>query len=258
MRGEHIVLVDLMRDYLLGKLDDQSSAKLEERYFADRPFFLRIQAVEFSLIEDYLRGKLSESDRQRFERRYRVVPEMCRRLEEVRQHLGLPMPADLPPVFGFAWRPALAAVVMVVFGVGLWTYWHIRQEPRHDLAVVAPAVQLPVIQLRLIPGQQKGENAGGAQVVLPASPAILRLELEFPDHAAAFEGVATLYLAGDGERTVVWQSTQPVTSVRVAGGQSAIFELPTALLRRGDYIVDAGPVHGAPSSYVFHVLPVAR
>jgi hypothetical protein len=247
-----------VRDYLLGKLDEQSSAELEEKYFTDRTFFLQVQAVEFALIETYFRGQLSRSDRRRFEERYLVVPDLRKRMEEVRRRKGYPVPEPWPPqaAWSFGWRWAVTGAVVLALGVGLWTYRSARPGPASP-PVVAPAVQLPVIGMQLSPGALMGGDTGAGVLVVPQTPSVLHLTLEFPGRASALEVSAQISLVGDhGERSVVWQSADPVSTSPVAGGQAARFDVPTILLRRGDYVVEAGDPKGEiRETYVFRVVP---
>src|SRR5258705_42314 len=53
--------------YLLGKLSDSETARLEERYFADDSVFNEIETAEDELVDAYARGSLSSDDRKRFE-----------------------------------------------------------------------------------------------------------------------------------------------------------------------------------------------
>jgi hypothetical protein len=73
-----------VRSYLLGTLEESCAAEIEQRYFTDRAFFHFVQAVETGLIEDYLAGRLLPSVKSRFEERYLTVPDLRRRVEEVR------------------------------------------------------------------------------------------------------------------------------------------------------------------------------
>jgi hypothetical protein len=108
---------------LLGQLADDEAAALEEKYFIDRAFFLRVQAVEQGLIEDYLENRLPRSERAQFESRYLTVPALRQRLEEVRARWAPSPPA--PKAAGWwAWRVAFAAAAICVVGLAAWLYVH--------------------------------------------------------------------------------------------------------------------------------------
>src|SRR6266566_694368 len=106
MNPDHIVLIEPVRAYLLGKLDDQTASVLEQRYFTDRSFFLRVREIETALIQDYVAGRLASTDKHLFENRYLTVPEMRRRLEEVRRLGGTPV-HDVAHQSASSWRPVL-------------------------------------------------------------------------------------------------------------------------------------------------------
>jgi hypothetical protein len=55
--------------YLLGELEEEEQARLEERLFTDRHYD-QLLAVEDDLIEAYARGELSASQREHFEEHY--------------------------------------------------------------------------------------------------------------------------------------------------------------------------------------------
>jgi hypothetical protein len=256
--SEHIVLGPV-RDYLLGKLGEPACTELEEKYFIDRTFFLQVQAVEFALIESYFRGQLSPADRRLFEGRYLVVPELRKRLEEVRRRKGYAMPEAPGPrtVSAFGWRWATAAAAVLLIGAGVWTYRGARPAPPSPPGTGAPAAQLPVIGMRLSPGVLMGSDAGGAVLVAPATPSVLRLTLEFPGRTTELAASAHISIVGEhGERVPVWQSAKPVMTVPAAGGQIAAFDVPTILLPRGDYVVEAGDANGqVKETYIFRATP---
>src|SRR5947207_1644652 len=85
---------DSMRAYLLGQLPDDQAAALEEEYFVNRAFFLKVQSEEATLIADYLDGTLSPAEKLSFESRYLRIPELQCRVEEIRRRrvLGKPVP----------------------------------------------------------------------------------------------------------------------------------------------------------------------
>ncbi|MGH9856654.1 MAG: hypothetical protein ACRD4B_02305, partial [Acidobacteriota bacterium] len=59
-----------IRDYLLGRLQEDETEKLDELSIADDEFALRRQAVENELIDAYLKGEISEPNLRKFETRY--------------------------------------------------------------------------------------------------------------------------------------------------------------------------------------------
>jgi hypothetical protein len=72
---------NLARQFLLGKLSEEESLKIEEDYFTGKNLFEDILEAENDLIDDYAMGKLSPEDKIRFERRLLLNPKQRRRLE---------------------------------------------------------------------------------------------------------------------------------------------------------------------------------
>jgi len=87
-----------LKDYLLGKLPSPQMDAIEESYFAHREVLLVLRDVEDRLIRAYLQDNLPQPDRLLFEARYLHIPELTKRLNEVRssfEHQG--KAPNLPP-----------------------------------------------------------------------------------------------------------------------------------------------------------------
>lgn len=154
METRHIVS-EPVRAYLLGQLGDQEAVALEEKYFMDRSFFLRVQSVEQWLIEDYLENRLSQSERQQFESRYLKIPALRKRLEEVRsQAPSLPAPK---PENRWILRAAFATCLICVVGASAWIYVHQHRAGSAAVTKVKPAQDLT---------SQRQDN--GMPVIAPA------------------------------------------------------------------------------------------
>jgi len=67
--------------YLLGKLSDAESARLEERSFVDDRVFDLIESAEDELIDAYVGGNLSSEDRERFENKLLKSERVVERVE---------------------------------------------------------------------------------------------------------------------------------------------------------------------------------
>jgi len=67
--------------YLLGKLSDAESARLEERSFVDDRVFDLIESAEDELIDAYVGGSLSSEDRERFENKLLKSERVAERVE---------------------------------------------------------------------------------------------------------------------------------------------------------------------------------
>ena len=70
----------LLRDYLLGTLEQSEQQALEARLMTDDDLFGLISIVEDELIDAYLGNKLSERERAGFESHFLSTPERQRKL----------------------------------------------------------------------------------------------------------------------------------------------------------------------------------
>ena len=75
---------NLTADFLLGKLTEEETLKMEEDYFSNNSRFEEILAAENDLIDDYATGKLSTEDRSRFENRLLLNAHQRRRVQFTR------------------------------------------------------------------------------------------------------------------------------------------------------------------------------
>src|SRR5947209_18772521 len=73
MRAPHVEETLLIR-YLLGKLNDDEQAQVEDRAFADPDYLGALEATEADLIDAYVRNELPKSDRGAFERQFLGSP----------------------------------------------------------------------------------------------------------------------------------------------------------------------------------------
>jgi hypothetical protein len=70
----------VLRSYLLGTADEETTFKVDEEFFTDNAFAERIEMIERDLIDDYVNGELGEGERVKFESYYLASP---RRSEKV-------------------------------------------------------------------------------------------------------------------------------------------------------------------------------
>ena len=224
-----------VKSYLLGTLEENLASSIEERYFTDRAFFLFVQAVETALIEDYLAGRLAPSTRSRFEQRYLTVPDLRRRLEEVRGRQALPTAPE-----GSGWNIRIlltAAMLLVCFGgAALWVYHDRMRFP----ALPRSTFVRPVLAtISLSPGVVKGEATGMALIRATSEKGDVRLVLELPAQSSPIFCSAQLSVAlSDGTWKRVWSTPQPVWSTTFRAGQQLSLNLDSSLLDRGDYQVE--------------------
>ena len=77
---DEMVTDALVREFLLGNVDDEQRQQIESLFLTDSQTRERVLAVEQDLIEDYLEGSLTTADRERFVSRYAQTDEQRRKL----------------------------------------------------------------------------------------------------------------------------------------------------------------------------------
>jgi hypothetical protein len=113
-----------MTRYLLGQMDPEEQARLEERYLADPELRQELEAAERDLIDEYVRGELP--DPEQFEKHF---PNSARRREKVEFARALmqslakaPVSPERPDISFFFDRRMtwLAAAAALVLAAGAW------------------------------------------------------------------------------------------------------------------------------------------
>jgi hypothetical protein len=249
VKKEHIP-ADLVKSYLLGEIDDDRAAELEEEYFTSPTFLAQMKTVEDSLIGEYLDGRLHGSWLINFEQRYLRVPELIERLDAVRKtrHANIRPRSRINISY-----LAAAAILIVACGALVWRQQHSSlNQPRPSVAQFVPP--LAVFSIHLTPGVQKG--AGGmVEFSLPAAATKIALLLELPGRTQPVDVIVKLSaIVADGRGNPVWHSDGAIRSEPALGGQSLNVGLNSVLLQPGDYILEAESASGdVLETYVFRV-----
>jgi len=85
----------LLREFLLGKVDDQERERIENLFLTDSQARERVLAAEEDLIEDYLEKNLTTSDTERFLAVFAQTAEQRRKLR-IRESINEFAAADAP------------------------------------------------------------------------------------------------------------------------------------------------------------------
>jgi hypothetical protein len=239
-----------VRNYLFGKLPEPESSLLEERYFSDPAFFEWIRGVEEDLIEDYLRGHLSAEERRQFEERYLEIPDLKKRLEEVRARI----PDFTPHTVRRSWQFAFTAVVVAGCGVSTWFLLNEHGAPE-NAGKGQPTPALAVLAVHLTPGLTKGAGERQVEFVAPTAGKV-RLTFELPGLRSPVACQVRLTIVGsDSRRDAVWTSGR-LQSEAVGNSQEVQAEVDSGRLRPGDYVGEVLAPEGAiRETYAFRVDP---
>ncbi|HKR13958.1 MAG TPA: hypothetical protein VJT15_17980 [Pyrinomonadaceae bacterium] len=228
----------LIKEYLLGQLDDDEQQKIEERLMVEDDFFDEFEASKGELVEQYCAGELGETERDWLESHYLVSEEGKQRyLLAVALDCGKnpprpqPIPEPIPESIEIkpappSWferasmvfkRPqwmvasATAVVLVMVFGV-----WMIRPE---GSTYVGPTLVSEAID--------RGSSENGRKTFkLPDGTGKLQLRLTLPQPSTP----AASYRAELDNRI----EGKPVTVV-ASDAQTVTVEVPASLIPPGAY-----------------------
>jgi hypothetical protein len=240
-----------MRSYLLGTLEPECAGLIEERYFTDRNFFLFMQAAETALIQDYLAGQLAPLPRRLFEERYLKVPDLRRRVEEVRLGSAAKVESDASN-FNAQMLLAAAIVVFCICGLTLWMFrGRLALEPLPTTGVARPILAT----VALTPGITKAGSTETAQLVRTSAPGSFRFLLDIPgDPIPNFVFVRLSIFSPDGSARQIWSSGKPYWPERSPQGKQIMVLLESSLLTPGDFLIEVtGPDEQVRDSYLFRV-----
>jgi hypothetical protein len=148
----------LLREFLLGRLDDDTQERLESLFLIDPLLRERVLVIEQELVEDYLEDSLSQEDKKTFVSRYAQTNEQQRQLritksikdwaaKEARTRLA---PTATVSAWSQLWmrlrfKPALvfSIAVTIVIAIVLAVIWlNSQRERRKHLAAEQELTQL--------------------------------------------------------------------------------------------------------------------
>jgi hypothetical protein len=247
--------------YLLGDLDENERARLEERFLRDVEYRDLIRSVEDDLVDDYLRGELPPHQRELFEKQFASHPQRAQKVELARALnralderprvitgksatvLRAPVRSRAPIS---AFRYPLAAAAVLLLGLGLWLVMETRrsgppveqpqaqqQTPRPEDKPptpppdrsTPPGAQLSIATFVLPPGLVRDSTAARTFVIPEGTQIVrLRLPVEKGDEYPVYR--AELRTASGRS---VWKS-DALNPQADAAGQSVVLDLPADLL----------------------------
>lgn len=248
----------LIKEYLLGRLDEDEQQKVEERLMVEDDFYDEFEASKGELVEQYCAGEFSKSERDWFESHYLAS-------EEGRQQYTLavtldskrptPQPQPVEPQSTWFERVTLffkqhpwslastTALVLVLMVAGL-LLWRGAALFRHN----GP----PFVGGTLTSKTLNREGGGDLpkRITLPADASALTLRLLLPQSATT----GATYRANLDTRT----DMKPV-KVIASDAESVTVEVPASLLRAGEFgltltaINSDGTEQKIPGQYLFNI-----
>jgi hypothetical protein len=192
-----------MRNYLLGSLEAERRAALEESILCDAGIYEELLVLEEELIDQYITNNLSPSERQQFETNFLVTAERHNNLRFGRllrryldsQPVYVP-PDDIPVTTvrhdeidapatkffsfaagSFARGATLAVSTAVVVSLVILTVlcWRASRKPEQP---IVEANSSPPVRVTLTPGSMRSEGAVTPRVSVPPRGVNVRLDLQ--------------------------------------------------------------------------------
>ena len=176
---------EVLRSYLLGTMEAEARAELEERILSDPAAYEEVLLIEEELIDQYVAGGLSNAEQQQFETHFLITEERQKDLhfgQLLKRYLisqAVPALTQSVPVQRKRQRSprkfiaplAMAVVIAAVLGVGLLCWLAVRQ-----LAVQQNSSRVVVVPLA--PGSEESQGITTKRVTIPPHGFNVKLELE--------------------------------------------------------------------------------
>jgi hypothetical protein len=145
------VVTPEIRRYLLGDLDEDAAAALEDRYVADPARLDEVRTAEDALIEAFLDGRLGPADRGRFETHYLASPVHRDRVAIVR---ALRQRGAAPASAAGAWFYGCMAMAAAIVLASLWIVSRGAVPPQQQAVIpptTRPGAEVPAPDPRRVP-----------------------------------------------------------------------------------------------------------
>jgi hypothetical protein len=263
-----------IRQYLLGNLSEEEAEKIDLRIISDKNFEELLYFAEESLMEDYLEKTLSPSDIKLFHENFLVSPERKNELK----HLSLlkshtqnkPEQSEEPvsqsiissdnffqklKVFFGLNIPLVAALsVLIVSGLLIGVFLYDRSEnelvrlAQTELSNVSEYKDLS--NLSLISGTfRDAPGGGGLKKEALTDNTFFRLALPSGNFSEVFFNIK---ISREQKAVATLEHIRPYDN---QNGQELRLLLPSSLLEKGDYKIEAAPENAteAPIVYSFTV-----
>jgi anti-sigma factor RsiW len=248
---EEILTDTLLRQYLLGKTDDDERQRIEKLFITDSQTRERVLAAEQELIEDYLEDGLSAADKEIFLSHYARTPEQQRKLRITKSIKDWAMAdAKTSPVYTSRWsrfrerlsfRPVFVIPVVVVVLIVIAIAWIWMAERRNSSAIEREVAELNTRErLSTTPAQMLAleltpvsVRSGGLQNELTKREEVQVVELVFPaiqrEQYQAYR--ASIYRVED-KKPLVTFDIKPENSNKIR------LRLPANRLNKGTYRIE--------------------
>lgn len=273
--NEEPVSDTLLRQFLLGQVDDQQRQRLESMFVTGALSNERVMAAEQHLLDDYLDDLLTSADRERFLAQYGETPVEQRKLRIAKSIQQWAVSSSEVAVVGaaagsrlsrllrrFRLKPvfmipiAAVSVIAIVFAViSLKSRWDHRAMEQELARLNAPSMfretSASVPPLRLAPGSVRSTETEN-ELTPPVNAEFVELNLLWTQKESFPTYQATIRRYESGEKFAV-----PPLYLDNASNMIRL-RLPTRFLTRGLYQIEvsgvaANGVTGPAEEYTFVV-----
>lgn len=189
--NQEILTEALLRQFLLGKVDEHERERVENLFLTDSEVHERVLAAEQDLIEDYLEGSLNAADKELFLERYGQTAAQQRQLQISQE------------IKNWARRES-ASTHTVPEKTSVWTRWRerLRLKPALLIPIVVTAMIVVVVLASWL-SSRRAQQAIEQELAALNTPASLR---EVPPN------LSTLELAPVAVRSVAKEAELKKTS----------------------------------------------
>jgi len=244
--NEEIIDDALLREFLLGKVNDEERERIESLFLTDEQAKERVLAAEQDLIEDYLEGTLTTADSERFVASYAQTEEQRRKLRITKSikdwamaETSSPVPAKASARSGLRARlrlrpafviPIAVTAVIVIVVAAIWLSRRAEHAAiEQELAQLnAPSnLREGPVAIELSPVTVRGAESQNQLNTHPSeNGVVLRLLWIRKERYLSYR--ATISRVDD--ESFVVQNIQPESD-----GKAIRIKLPARMLTRGTY-----------------------
>ncbi len=254
---------NLIRQYLLGELDEGQRNTIEELLIIDRQYLEETLAVESELFDDYVNDDLSESDQKKFVEHLLSTSIQLKKLQFAKAliNTGIEAAANSPPAIGKVyqtekwWIPAskksalsfsIAAVIIVVLAASFIIYIIFNQHKslERELAELnsEERQRYEDIPNTLIAGPLQPwivrESGEMKRVFIPIGTEIVQLRLDILVNA--YQSYLVVLQTGEGQVIFTLSGLKPGD---IKGDAVVLINIPGRILTSGDYQVELSGIN---------------
>jgi hypothetical protein len=250
-----------LRQYLLGRLPEESADELDERLFAKDDLHRELQLEQDALAEDFLEGRLADADAASFRAQMERSPLLQEKVHSLRVLL---LALDKPPIdvsdrtaFRFSQFPILLSAALALM-LCVVAFLFVRESHRNaelTLQLLAlPAAPRPLVgsigsspvAVVFLSANVSRAPSAPPEIAIPATASLIELQVELHE-PLPYDGSWDAEVLRGNE--LIWKSNH--LRVRRLGKEAylALF-LDPAALQAGSYVVRYMPSENSGSAQI--------